>query len=362
MRQEVMEGTTRFWTDSREHISKAMAVFYNPRMQLNRDLTLLLIAAFGSKRIALPMEASGVRAARIMNELVSEGIIAPDEVAINDISPSAIEYCKTNIEAVRKTPLNVTYSCREANRFLLENRCFDYIDIDPFGSPNPFLDAAVKRISGGGVIGVTATDTAALTGTYPAATMRKYWAQPSRSWAMHEWGVRILIRKVQLVGAQYDKALIPILSISNDHYYRIFFRCEKGRGLIKRMIAQHKNVRVDSQAHTIRIGEGDTGPLWAGDLHDPGVVMRMLEIARGKGHFSKAEALLQVVQDEARMHVVGFIDLHQLARVADIDPPARDPLLEALGGNACRTHITPTGIKTSLSIDELALMARETKK
>ena len=37
---------------------------------------------------------------------------------------------------------------------------FDYIDIDPFGSPNPFLAAAIGRITRNGIVAVTATDTA----------------------------------------------------------------------------------------------------------------------------------------------------------------------------------------------------------
>ena len=44
---------------------------------------------------------------------------------------------------------------------------------------------------------------------------------------MHEIGLRILIRRVQLAGSVYDKALIPILSYSKEHYMRVFFKCEK---------------------------------------------------------------------------------------------------------------------------------------
>ena len=87
------------------------------------------------------------------------------------------------------------------------------------------LDSAIKRISRNGILAVTNTDTAALTGTYPKACIRKYWSMPKRDYMMHETGLRILIRKVQLVGMQYEKALYPIFSYFKDHYFRIFFQC-----------------------------------------------------------------------------------------------------------------------------------------
>ena len=35
---------------------------------------------------------------------------------------------------------------------------FDCVDIDPYGSPSPFIDAAVQCVSEGGLLMVTATD------------------------------------------------------------------------------------------------------------------------------------------------------------------------------------------------------------
>ena len=100
----------------------------------------------------------------------------------------------------------------DANLFLLKSSGFDYIDIDPFGSPNPFLENAVVRLSREGILAVTATDTSGFTGTYPKATKRKYDSRPIKNEIMHETGIRILIRAVQLFGSRHDKALIPIYS------------------------------------------------------------------------------------------------------------------------------------------------------
>lgn len=49
-----------------------------------------------------------------------------------------------------------------------ENKSFDVIDLDPYGTAAPFIDAAVQSVSDGGLLCVTCTDLAVLAGTnYP---------------------------------------------------------------------------------------------------------------------------------------------------------------------------------------------------
>ena len=56
---------------------------------------------------------------------------------------------------------------------------------------------------------------------------------------MHETGLRILIRKIQLVAAQYDKALTPIFSYSKEHYMRAFLKNEKGKHKVDKILKLH---------------------------------------------------------------------------------------------------------------------------
>lgn len=49
-----------------------------------------------------------------------------------------------------------------------DNR-FTIIDLDPYGGPNKFLDAAIQSIEEGGLLLVTATDMAVLAGNTPEA-------------------------------------------------------------------------------------------------------------------------------------------------------------------------------------------------
>ncbi|NIA04223.1 MAG: hypothetical protein GWP09_02625, partial [Nitrospiraceae bacterium] len=82
--------------------------------------------------------------------------------------------------------------------------------------------------------------------------VRKYWSKPLRNHLMKEFGLRILIRKVQLIGMQYEKALIPIFSYSKDHYFRVFFEVNKGKKRCDEVAAKHKLMVYDDRDMSIR--------------------------------------------------------------------------------------------------------------
>lgn len=83
-------------------------------------------------------------------------------------------------------------------------RYFDFLDLDPFGSPVEFLDTALRSVRRNGVLAVTATDTGVLCGAYRNACLRKYLAEPIRGPLCHEAGLRILIGTVVRYAAKYD--------------------------------------------------------------------------------------------------------------------------------------------------------------
>ncbi|HDQ16097.1 MAG TPA: tRNA (guanine(10)-N(2))-dimethyltransferase, partial [Bacteroidetes bacterium] len=141
--------------------SKEGVPFYNPSMELNRDLSVLMGQCMlnGSKeklKFLDGLAASGIRGLRFANEL--EGDF---EVYINDWDLESYDLIKKNIE--RSEFENVKFSNSNLNTLLSENR-FHYIDIDPFGSPVHFIDSAMRSILNNGIIACTATDTATLCG------------------------------------------------------------------------------------------------------------------------------------------------------------------------------------------------------
>lgn len=326
-------------------ISKELPVFYNPIMSFNRDITVSLLNSVPDKelRIADPLAGSGVRSVRMLKELRKGKV---KEIALNDGDEKAVASIKKNFSLNKISLKKVHLENTEANAFLLKSGGFDYIDVDPFGSPNSFLDASIKRLARCGILGITATDTAALCGTYPKAGKRKYWAIPKKGPIMHEIGLRILIRKVQLVGAQYDRALTPLLSYSKDHYFRVFFRSKKGKKEADAILKQHGMIE-------------DAGPLWLGQLWDQKVVNIMLANSKKRASFQNKEnaKFLQIIKEESEIGSVGFHDLHHLCKKNKISPiPKKEEVIAKLkkkGFKASNTHFKGEGMRSDVSEKEL---------
>ncbi len=357
-KQTITEGSAAI-TASAGPLSSKLPVFYNPAMKFNRDISVILLGSLrrSGLSIADPLAGSGVRSIRFLKELPRRKIKA---IAINDYSPAALAAIKKSIQQNNlANDRRISLITRDASLFLLESDGFDYIDIDPFGSPNPFLDAALKRIARHGILAITATDTAALAGTAPKACMRKYWATPLRNELMHEVGLRILIRKVQLVAAQYEKALTPIFSYARDHYYRVFFHSIKSKAACDQLLRQHRLFYYCSTctahgtqplcAHrTIQTA----GPLWDGSLFDRRLTSTMLDNSNSE----ETRNFLSIVGEESQHNIPGFYDLHTLSKKTKEAIPKTEDALRKLRNNgslALPTHFSAHAVKTDASPEEI---------
>jgi tRNA (guanine26-N2/guanine27-N2)-dimethyltransferase len=348
--KKIQEGSAVIEVPEETKVSKKLEVFYNPVMKLNRDVSVLLLNAIENKRmqIADPMAGTGVRSIRFIKELKKGKM---KRISVNDLF--SIDKIKNNFK-LNKIKINkkkIEFYSKDANEFLLQSNGFDYIDIDPFGTPNDFLDSAVKRISRNGILAVTATDTAVLTGTYPKAGLRDYWASTYLNGFMHESSLRILARKVQLIGAQYDKALIPILSYAKEHYVRIFFRCIKGKEDADEIMKQHKFILYNPKTLAYEVSDKNfkedyvaIGPLFVGSLCDENLIRRMKKDAT-----DEAKGLLEELFNE--LDVVGSYDLHKLSKILKIHVPRYESLLKKTKGS--KVHYSDKSIKTKLNIEEL---------
>ena len=373
MYETIKEGPAIIRIKKAEKISKEMEVFYNPIMKLNRDIAILLLQQFPPMHLCDPLAASGIRSIRFAKELKYKSI------SINDINKKAVKSIKNNL---RFNKLNNNKKLKiyneDTNLFLFNSKAFKYIDLDPFGTSNYYLDAAIKRISRNGILAVTNTDTAALTGTYPNACARKYWAAPKLDYLMHETGLRILIRKTQLVGMQYEKALFPIFSYFKDHYFRAFFLCLKGKKICDEIAKKHGTFN-------------GAGPLWLGNLWDSKLVNRMyvallkntmnnlnnnkngntmiknsiknMIINNKKNKViindNKNELLrfLKTIKDESKIDSIGFYDLHYIAekkKLRTMDTKINIiKKIKKKGYTASGTHFSGTGIRSDIPYTKL---------
>ncbi len=325
--KKIGEGSAEIFIPSEGKISKKLPVFYNLVMKLNRDITILLLKQFPPMNLCDPLAGTGIRAIRFAKELKYKSITA------NDINKKAVALIKKNM---RHNKVKFEIYNKDANLMILESNGFDFIDLDVFGSPNFMLDSSIKKLSRNGILAVTATDTSALAGTYPKACKRKYFATPLKNELKHEIGLRILIRKVQLIGAQYEKALIPIFSYSKEHYMRVFFRCEKGKKKVDEILKKHDFYEK-------------AGPLWLGQLWDKKLAERMYK--NNKIDF------LKTIKDEAKIDTVGFYDIHKLCKRYKIKQiPNYEDLIKKIkkaGYKVNRTHFEPKGLRCNMSFPKL---------
>ncbi|KPI89698.1 putative N(2) N(2)-dimethylguanosine tRNA methyltransferase [Leptomonas seymouri] len=112
----------------------------------------------------------------------------------------------------------------EAVRPLLQQELMDVVDLDPYGSASPFLDAAFRCIKEGGMMLVTSTDSAVLCGNFADTTHAKYSSLPYKASHCHEAAVRILLACIERVANKHKKFIVPLLSLHIDFYVRCFFR------------------------------------------------------------------------------------------------------------------------------------------
>ena len=166
---KIKEATVTIEAPKDEKISADLPVFYNPIMQFNRDVSILLLKAIENKdmQVCDLLAGSGIRSIRFLAELDSKKI---KSITINDYDKESVKLIKKNIKTNKGKFTNrtasITVTNDEATNLLRSSTGFDYIDLDPFGSPNPFLDATARRLSRNGILAVTATDTGALAGAF----------------------------------------------------------------------------------------------------------------------------------------------------------------------------------------------------
>lgn len=339
------EGRTRFFPAFDGHhrgpkAREADAAFYNPAMRPNRDLSVLLVQAESKRRgraldVGDVLSGTGVRSLRLAHE-------AGANVWANDADPKAAAAIQEGIEAHGLTTVHPIQG--DAHAFLASRR-FDVVDVDPYGSPAPFLDGAVRATRHGGLVCLTATDTAALSGRYPRVCRRRYGAEhhlhpePWRS----EVGLRILAGAVIRAAGRLDRAATPVLSVFGGHWMRVVLRVEDGKA---KADDRHRKLRWVEVAEDAPVwGSDGSGPMWSGPLHDAGLLADMVPDA---GTAPATSRLLALLLQEA--HAPPFwIDPGRLRRHADREHPGRDVLIQRLrdaGFVATRTHLDPQGIRT----------------
>ncbi len=335
-------------------------VFYNPAMRLARDVSVAVLRAAGdsSWRVLDGLAGTGVRGVRYAVEGPP-----PREVVLNDANPVAGELCRRNLQRNGVTAATVT---RERLEVLLLRERFHMVDVDPFGSPVEFLPGAVRAVQRGGLLAVTATDTPALCGSKPRPCLRRYGARPWRGDAMHEVALRILAGAVVREAARVDRSAVPVLSMAEDHYVRVFLHVDQGARRADAAVAMMGYAWPTADGGVATgdappAGEGPwAGPLWLGALHDADL-LGAIGADGGRPGSNRFSRLLDLWTEEAPLPPL-LVDANRVASRLRVSSPRIERVLEglrAMGHSAGRAHTNPVGIKTDAPMDDLERVFRE---
>ncbi|MBI4447556.1 hypothetical protein HY643_01115 [Candidatus Woesearchaeota archaeon] len=320
--------------------SRKLPVFYNPDMNLNRDVCVAIINLVKPKSVCCALAGTGIRALRILKETNTKKVI------INDMKKEAYELIKKNLGL---NNLNADVYNEDCNELLKRLKKLGCVIIDPFGSPLPFVEAAIKALNADGLLAISATDLGPLVGRYPKKCEKKYSANPLNNEFSKELGLRILIRKIQEIGLNNKKNFLPIYSFYYQHFFSAYFKTTKKNvkkdwgfvlycpKCLNRKISKTKTGEKCACGNNFVQG----GPMWLGSLWDK--------------KLSQKISIIKYVKEENEVKAIGFFDLHQISRTYKKDIPKISEAISKLkekGFQASRTHFSPTSIRTNANIKD----------
>lgn len=380
-------------------------VFYNPVQEFNRDMSVAVIQEFIATRreelanektaqnvdpqaykvsILEALAASGLRSIRYALEISGVG-----KILANDYSTQAVESMKANIEH-NKVGHIVVPNRDEAALLMHKHKMdrFDVIDLDPYGSPAPFLDAAVQAVQDKGLLLVTCTDMAILCGNSSETCRAKYGAVSLKSKCCHEMALRIILQSIESHANRYGRYTMPLLAISVDFYVRVFVRVFTGPAIVKRSTSKLGMVYQCSGCESFSLQplgrcteKGNSfkftpalgppvgltcshcghrhhigGPVWINPLHDVKFVQRLIrrvtESPELYGTSKRMLGILHMLDEELEVPLYFLLD--KLASTVRVSTPSmlnfRSALLNA-GHRVSLSHACKNSIKTDAPMD-----------
>ena len=350
-------------------------VFYNLVMKMNRDSSILALGALQGRlsrplTICEPMCGTGIRGIRMALE-------APEvqEVVLGDMSYNAVMLTDENIR-MNDVGDRVRVRRMEANLLLsLHARPlarFDYTDIDPYGTPAPFIDAAARATRRDGMVALTATDMAPLCGVNVRACLRKYGSTSLRTGYSHESALRILAGSFVRGAAVHEVASRPAFGFFADHYIRLYMRLDKGKRRADESLREIGYILNCSGCRSIRSVKGGLcekggvcevcgsemkaeGPLWLGDLADDSYCSDMIECSKDSfiGSNRRLMEIIGRVRGEIGMPP-GFFVIDELSSDLGVASRRMEPVIDGLmaaGFKATRSHADSRGLKTDAPVE-----------
>ncbi len=356
-------------------------VFFNPAAKFNRDVSIQIYKTFIESQknqetsFVDTMTGSGIRGLRVANE-----IPLVNKIIFNDFNLFSIQVAKIN------SILNNVYSkCSFFNKetcdflsaeFTFEKRA-TIVDIDPFGTPAPFLDCILRSVKNGGLISVTATDTAVLCGVYPNVCYRKYYGNSLRTKYSLEIGSRLLLTLISFIASRLDLSIHPIFLHGYRNYIRVYCKIIKSNYLANKLqekigfivhcfncgnrclINKLNQISTNCINCTNRVTVG--GPMWISKIFDKDLIyktVKSIESDPSKNellHYNPVKEFFKIALDELDEYPYFYIN-DELGKILKKNVLSLENISELLVKNGylfSKTIFASNGFKTDASIKSL---------
>ncbi|KIY72133.1 N2,N2-dimethylguanosine tRNA methyltransferase [Cylindrobasidium torrendii FP15055 ss-10] len=347
------------------------------------------------------LSATGLRSIRYAKEIPHVKY-----VIANDLSPDAVEAIKRNVtwndiempEANNgKIRVNQGDACTLMYSHREDAKRVDVVDLDPYGTAAPFIDAGIQSVRDGGLLCITCTDLAILaTNNYPEKCLSNYGGVSMKSEYSHESALRLLLHALSTSASRYGRYIEPLVSLSIDFYIRVFVRIHTSPLEVKKVITKtatfyvcascqawyeqplgrviekkHEksgNVNYLFKTHT---GIPNTehcpecnsnlhlaGPMWSGPIHSPAFISKVLShVSAHPGKYgteARMTGMLTVAKEELPLPF--YFTPRQLAGFFHCTTPSIGQVASALfhgGHQVSRSHASAGSLKTTATRAEI---------
>ncbi len=365
---EIVEGQTKLLVPTlslTEKVPPKTPAFFNPAAKLSRDLSILAYRAFApqlkERTLADGFTGVGARALRIAVEVPEI-----EQVYGNDANPSAIDAARRAAE-LNGVSSKCRFSVDEVCKFLLKGNekeeRFGIVDLDPFGTPARHVDCVLRAALDGGLVSITATDTAVLCGIYPEVCLRRYYGRPLNNGYGNETAVRLLTSLIALTASRLELAIKPIFAHATMHYLRVYAKVTVSSSEANDVYAslgylrhcfncghrfatnEHDNAKCELCEHNMKTG----GLLWTAPLHDPVFVAKMAD-----GADEKCRKILDAAAGE--IDIPYYFKGDEISSKMRTNPHSVAKIVEKLqkgGYKASRASFNTGAFKTDARIDQI---------
>ncbi|CAL6053863.1 N2 [Hexamita inflata] len=304
----------------------------------------------------------------------------------NDISENALKSIAFNSQH-QDQAVTIKPSLSDANKLMFSNQQFSVIDLDPYGHPSVFYDAAINALDNDGLLAATATDGLITCGRQPVECLVRYQSLPAQAPFCHEFSVRIVLGSLAQACVRARVSMSVLFSFYHAHYLRVFVKIDKKSKSGAADLLNHigsfqycKKCGAYEQAQTMGeqaifvttkkckiCGQNNfnAGPIWTGKIADLEFCQQLEnEITAAENN----ENQLKLVQNKLMKAQIAYIkeeydkkalcfDLQTLCSAIHSPCISQNSFMSycaSIGRYALPTSFMITGAKSDLTIDELA--------